>query len=52
MWTDDALETTMNVVDKSTHSLRRANKAWNIPLSSLFVHLNGKKNLNRWGQKV
>jgi hypothetical protein len=42
MWTDDALETTMNVVDKSTHSLRKANKAWKIPLSSFFYHLNAK----------
>jgi hypothetical protein len=38
MWIDDALETTMNIVEKKTHSLRRANKAWNIPLSSLFDH--------------
>jgi hypothetical protein len=42
MWTNDALKTTMTIVDKRTHSLRRANKAWNIPLSSFFDHLNGK----------
>jgi hypothetical protein len=42
MWTDDALETPMNVVGKRTHSLRRANKAWNTPLSSFFDHQNAK----------
>jgi hypothetical protein len=42
MWTYDALETTMDVVEKRTHSLKHANKARNIPLSSLFDHLNEK----------
>jgi hypothetical protein len=42
MWTNDALETIMDVVRRGTHSLKKANKTWNIPLNSLFNHLNGK----------
>jgi hypothetical protein len=32
----------MDVVEKGTHSLRRANKTWNIPLNSFSNHLHGK----------
>jgi hypothetical protein len=42
----------MDVVEKRTNYLMRANRSWNIPLSSLFNHLNGKKNLGSLGQKV
>jgi hypothetical protein len=42
MWPNKALETTVDVVEKGTHSLRKANKSWNIPMSSPFNHLNGK----------
>ncbi len=39
---DETLKTTMDVVERGTHSLRRANRSWNIPMSSLFDHLCGK----------
>jgi hypothetical protein len=42
MWTDDALKTTMDVVERKTHSLIRANKTWNIILNSFSNHINGK----------
>jgi hypothetical protein len=42
MWIEEALEITMDVVEKMTHSLKRANKMWNIILNSIFDHLNGK----------
>jgi hypothetical protein len=29
--------------------LRRANRAWNIPLNSLFDHLNGKTRFKKMG---
>jgi hypothetical protein len=32
MWTYDALETSMDAIEKTTHSLRKVAKAWNIPL--------------------
>ncbi len=32
----------MDVVENGTISLRKANKHWNIPLTSLFNHLYGK----------
>jgi hypothetical protein len=51
MWTDDALETTMDVVEKGTHSLRKAIKTWNIPTSSLSNHLNGKTKSKEMGPK-
>jgi hypothetical protein len=35
MWTNDALETIMDVVEKGTYSLKNASRAWSIPLSSL-----------------
>jgi len=31
----------MDVVGNGTYSLWRTNKAWNIPTSSIFDHLNG-----------
>jgi hypothetical protein len=33
LWTDDALETTMDVVERRTHSLRKTSRTWNIILS-------------------
>jgi hypothetical protein len=32
----------MDVVENGTYSLWRTNKAWNIPMTSIFDHLNGK----------
>ncbi len=42
MWTNEVLEEAMDVIEKGTHSIRKANKSWNIPMSSLVDHLNGK----------
>jgi len=36
MWMDEALEIAMDAIEKGTHSLRRANRSWNIPISSFF----------------
>jgi hypothetical protein len=33
---DEALEIAMDAIEKGTHSLRRANRSWNIPISSIF----------------
>jgi hypothetical protein len=41
MWTNEALDLTMDVVENGTYSLWRANRAWNIPMSSIYDHLNG-----------
>jgi hypothetical protein len=49
MWTNEALKTTMDVVEKGTHSLRRTNKSWNIPMNSLSNHLNGKTRFRKMG---
>jgi hypothetical protein len=37
----------MDVVERGSHSLRRANKSWNIPMNSLLNHLNGKTRLKK-----
>jgi hypothetical protein len=42
MWTHEALKATMDVVERGTCSLKRVIKSWNIPLNSLFDHMNGK----------
>jgi hypothetical protein len=42
MWTNEALEATMDVIERRTYSLRKASNSWNILMNSLFYHLNGK----------
>jgi hypothetical protein len=32
----------MDVIERGAHSIRRVNKSWNIPMSSLVDHLNEK----------
>jgi hypothetical protein len=49
LWTDDALETTMDVVERRTHSSKKASKTWNIILSSLFDHFNEKNKSKKIG---
>ncbi len=51
MWMDEALEIAMDVVERGTHSLRRANMPWNIPMSSLSNHLNGKTRSRNMGPR-
>jgi hypothetical protein len=41
MWPNETLKKTMDIIER-THYLRRANKSWNIPMSSFAHHLNGK----------
>ncbi len=42
MWTYEIVETTMDVVEKGTYSLRKSRRSWNISLNSLSNHLNNK----------
>jgi hypothetical protein len=49
MWTIEALELAMGVVENGTYSLWRANMAWNIPMNSIFDHLNGKTRSRKMG---
>jgi hypothetical protein len=51
MWMDEALEISMDVIEGGTHSLKRANISWNIPMSSLYDHMNGKSKSKRMGPK-
>jgi hypothetical protein len=41
-WTNKALEKAMDVVERGTTSLRKANRTLNIFLTSLSNHMNGK----------
>ncbi len=51
MWTDEALELAMDVVENGTYSLWRAKRAWNIPMSSISYHLNGKTISKKMGPR-
>jgi hypothetical protein len=51
MWPNETLEKTMDVIKKGTHSLRRVNKSWNIPMSSLTYHRNGITRFRKMGPK-
>jgi hypothetical protein len=51
MWTNETLETSINVVERGTRSLRKANKSWNISMSSLINHLNGKTRFGNMGPR-
>ncbi len=41
-WSNESLETAMDVVEHGITSLQRANKFWGIPSTSLSDHLNAK----------
>jgi len=49
MWIDETLELEMDAIENGTFSLRRANKAWNIPMGSIFNQLNGKTRSRKMG---
>jgi hypothetical protein len=51
MWIDEVLEVTMDVVERGTHSLRKASKSWNIPMNSIVDQLNGKTKSKKMGPK-
>jgi hypothetical protein len=38
MWINEALKSSMDVIERGTCSLRKANNSWNIPLNSVFDH--------------
>jgi hypothetical protein len=43
------LEEAMDAIQNATTSLRKANRRWNIPFTSLFDHLNGKTKYKKPG---
>jgi hypothetical protein len=49
MWANEAIEATMDVVEKIAYSLRRANISWDIPLNSFSSQLNGKTRSMKMG---
>jgi hypothetical protein len=49
MWIDETLEVLMDVIERVTHSLKKATKSWNIPMNSLADHLNGKTRSMKMG---
>jgi len=51
MWTNETLELVMDVVENGTYSLWRAKRAWNIPMSSISYHLNGKTRSKKMGPR-
>jgi hypothetical protein len=50
MWTYQQLNNAMDVVKKRMTSLRNVNRLWNIPLTSLSNHLNGRT--RTWDQSM
>jgi hypothetical protein len=51
MWTNEALEAVMDVVEKGTHSLKRDSKSWNISMISITNLLNGKTKSRKMGPR-
>jgi hypothetical protein len=51
MWTNEMLKATMDAIQRGTHPLKRANKSWNIPISSFTNHLNGKTKSRKMGPR-
>jgi hypothetical protein len=51
-WSNESLETTMDVVERGITSLCGANKFWGILVTSLFDHLNGKTKSRKFGHHV
>jgi hypothetical protein len=49
MWINETLEVAMDVIERRTHSLRRANRSWNLPMSSLVDHLHGETKSRKMG---
>jgi hypothetical protein len=48
-WTNEAFEETMDAIEGGNTTLKRASRLWNIPLNSLFNHLNGKTRMKKVG---
>jgi hypothetical protein len=49
MWIDETLEAIMDDIERGTYFLTRANKQWNILLSSFSNHLNRKTRSRKMG---
>jgi hypothetical protein len=49
MWINEALKEAMDVIQRRTNSIRWVSKSWNIPMSSLVDHLNGKTKSKKMG---
>lgn len=41
-WTNEASKEVMDIIEIETTSSRKANRRWNIPVNSLFDHMNDK----------
>jgi len=46
---DETLKIIMDAIERGTHSLRRANRSWHIPMNSLFDHMSGKIRSRKMG---
>ncbi len=44
-WTNEALEEAMDVMERGQTFLRKINKFWQVPLTLLSNHLNGRTSL-------
>jgi hypothetical protein len=51
MWTNEVLKAAMDVIKRRTHSLRKSNKSWNIPMNSLANCLNEKTKSRKMGPR-
>ncbi len=49
MWIDETLEVAMDVIERGTHSLRKASRSWNLPMNSLVDHLHGETKFKKLG---
>ncbi len=49
MWTNEALEEAMDAIERGTHSIRKVNKSWNIPMNSFINHPNGRIRSRKMG---
>jgi hypothetical protein len=48
-WTNETFEEAMDAIEKGICFLRRVDRSWNIPLSSLCDHLNGETRFRKMG---
>ncbi len=48
MWINEA-KSSMDVIERGTCSLRKANSSWNIPLNSFFDRINEKTRSRKMG---
>jgi hypothetical protein len=51
-WIFQTLKKLLRFVKKMTHSLRKVNQSWNIPLLSILDYLNGKTRSRKMGPNV